>query len=133
MLFVSGLWSNSISFSRFIGSELKNIARVYLLRESVVATEMTEEIISSSPIFVYKSRDCGREQFVAFCADDILTLEECDINHSPNDDSVIQEKGTCVFLKSPNMTPNAGHVHLLVPFHEIMLRWMNHKESQNAK
>ena len=133
MFDLSGLWSNSISFYKFLGSELKNYARMRLMQESVVATEMTEEIISSSPIFVYKSRDCGREQFVAFCVDDILTLEECDINHSPDDDSVIQEKGTCVILKTPNMTPNAGHVHLLVSFNEIMLRWMNHKETQNAK
>ena len=133
MFDLSGLWSNSISFYKLVGSDLKNYARMRLMQESVVPTEMTEEIISSSPIFVYKSRDCGREQFVAFDADDILTIEECSISHSPDDDSVVQEKGVCVFLKCPNMTPNAGHIHLIVPFHEIMLRWMNHKETKNAK
>lgn len=88
---------------------------------------MNDEIISTSPVFVYKILHEEPTRFISFCADDILYLEEVHGHHVPNPDFVEKVEGTCVVLKG-----STHCMHVDVKFQEIMLRWMNFKESKNG-
>lgn len=90
---------------------------------------MAEETVSTSCVFVYKNMyEDGSRKFVTFHADDILTIEQCFWTSPENNE---KQDVSCVILKCSD--PHMGHLHLDVTFHELMLRWMNYKESKEAK
>jgi hypothetical protein len=92
-------------------------------------THLVVEKLKDSPIFVYKTELMGDTKFVAFNAFDILYIEQCFGHRDTSMDSVERIEGCCVILKGAGP---AGHLHIDVKFHEVMLRWTAFLESHNG-
>ena len=90
--------------------------------------EIVIQKLKESPIFVYRLLESEIPKFIAFDSRDILHITECNAAHLVNGEMTEKIKASCVTLNNST----AEHIHIRVPFNELMLRWVAVIESHDA-